>query len=59
MPFGFWFVAGPVGVVGAFGVVVAVDEDPVLGCSVDEDAILFGDVLFAVSAALGALGGDE
>jgi len=52
-------VAGAVGVVGAFVVVVAVDEDPVLGCSVDEDAVPFGDVLFAVSAALRALGGDE
>ena len=48
------------GVVGAFGVVVAVDEDSVLGCSVDEDAVLFGDFLFAVSTLLGAFdSGDE
>ena len=40
---------GAVGVVGAFGVAVAVDEDPVL----------FGDVLLAVLAALGAFGGGD
>ena len=40
---------GAVGVVGAFGVVVAVDEDPVL----------FGDVLFAVSTLLGSFDGDD
>ena len=38
-----------VGVVGAFGVVVAVDEDPVL----------FGDLSLAVFAALGAFDGDD
>ena len=49
MPFGFWFVTGAVGIVGAFGVVVAVDEDPVL----------FSDVLLAVSTLLGAFGGGD
>ena len=49
MPFGFWFVTGAVGVVGAFGVVVAVDEDPVL----------FSEVLLAVLAPLGAFGGGD
>ncbi len=43
------FVVVAVGVVGAFGVVVAVDEDPVL----------FGDVLLAVSTLLGAFGGGD
>ena len=43
------FVTGAVGVVGAFGVAVAVDEDPVL----------FSDVLLAVLAALGAFGGGD
>jgi hypothetical protein len=38
-----------VGVVGAFGVAVVVDEDPVL----------FGDLSLAVLAALGAFGGDD
>ena len=44
------FVTGAVGVVGAFGVAVAVDEDPVF----------FGDLSLAVSTLLGPFdGGDE
>jgi hypothetical protein len=38
-----------VGVVGALGVAVAVDEDPVL----------FGDLSLTVFAALGPFGGDQ
>ena len=43
------FVVVAVGVVGAFGVVVAVDED----------SVLFGDLSLAVFAALGPFGSDD
>ncbi|MDP7599733.1 MAG: hypothetical protein QGH55_08125, partial [Acidimicrobiales bacterium] len=49
LPSGGCFVVVAVGVVGAFGVAVAVDEDPVL----------FGDGRFAVSTLLGAFGGGD